>query len=173
MSNDRSRTVVAPGYGSGMLRIATRLVLPLILVLAACQPPTVEIPPEAEVVHVSLTDESVRLEPPTVQAGDVYFVIEGPGTAFTLVRRLTAPGAEPTGMTREGIDRVARGDFQSTQLEGFEVSCAPDAWDPERHWQGCRENSMTTLTEGVYAILGPGGEEPGVPPVMDVLEVTP
>lgn len=156
-----------------MLRSSSRLLIPLVLVLAACQPPPVQIPPEAEVVHVSLTDERVRLAPATVRAGDVYIVIEGPGTGFTLVRRLVAPDADPTGMTQEQVDQVAGGDFQSTQIEGFAVSCAPDAWTPERRWQGCRENSMVTLTEGLYAILGAGGDEPGVPPVMDVLEVTP
>ena len=156
-----------------MLRYPSRLLIPLVLVLAACQPPPVQIPPGAEVVHVSLTDDSVRLAPATVRAGDVYFVIDGPGTGFSLVRRLVAPDADPTGMTREEIDQVARGDYQSTMLEGFAVSCAPDAWTPERQWQGCRANSMVTLTEGLYAILGGEGEEPGVPPVMDVLEVTP
>jgi hypothetical protein len=32
---------------------------------------------------------------------------------------------------------------------------------------------MVTLSEGLYAILGSGGEEPGVPPVIDVIEVVP
>jgi hypothetical protein len=32
---------------------------------------------------------------------------------------------------------------------------------------------VRTLGEGLYAIMGRGGDEPGVPPEMDVLEVVP
>jgi hypothetical protein len=155
-------------------RLLVRLTAMVVaLVLAACLPPPVVIPPGAPTVHVTVTDDSVALAPSTVPAGDVYFVIEGPSMGFSFVRRMDAPNAEPTGMTQAQIDAIARGDFQSTMLEGIGVSCGEDEWTEERHWQGCRENSVMTLSEGLYAALGSGGEEPGVPPIMDVLEVVP
>jgi hypothetical protein len=143
------------------------------LLIAACQPPPVVIPPDAQVVHVSMTDDSVRIEPESVRAGDVYFVMEGPGTGFSLVSRLPSPDAEPTGMTPAQIDAVAGGDFQSTRMEGYAITCAPDAWTEERHWDGCGENVKTTLTPGLYAILGPQGEPISGASVMAVLEVEP
>ena len=140
--------------------------------LAACLPPPVVIPDGAQVVHVTTAEEVAIVTPRTVLAGDVYFVIEGPAMGFTLVRRLAAGDAEPSGMSQAQIDRVSQGDYQDTQIEGFAVSCGSDAWTEADHWQGCRENAVLTLTEGLYAILATG-EEPGVPPVLDVLEVVP
>jgi len=152
----------------------TRLLVALmVLALTSCEPAPVVIPPGAQVVHVRVTDESVRIAPATVRAGDVYFVNEGPATGFALVRRSAAPDAELEGMTRDQVDAVARGDYELTSIEGFAVGCEPDQWTDERGWADCRPNAMVTLTEGFYAILGSGGDQPGVPPVMDVLEVVP
>ena len=149
------------------------IVAPLaVLVLAACQPPPVIIPNGAQVVRVTTTEDAAMLAPRTVQNGDVYFVIEGPGLGFTFVSHRAEGDAEPSGMTEAQIERIRRGDYQDTQIEGFAVSCAPEAWTEASRWEGCRENSMLTLTEGLYAVLA-NSEEPGAPPVMDVLEVVP
>jgi hypothetical protein len=145
----------------------------LIALLAACEPAPVVIPQGAQVVRVAVTDETVQIAPRTVRAGDVYFVNEGPEMGFSIISRMAAGDAGPTGMTQAQIDALAAGDFQSTQQDGLSVSCGADEWTEARHWQGCRENGVRTLGPGFYAILGPGGDEPGVPPVMDVLEVVP
>ncbi len=144
-----------------------------LLVLAACEPPQVVIPDGAtNVVHVHLDAETVRLDPATVRAGDVFFVIEGPGPAFSLVRWLGAPDAEPRGLTPAEITRLRDGDYVWTQLDSYNVRCDPNAWTEERHWQGCRENAMVPLLPGMYAIVAGSGDG-GVAPIMAVLEVEP
>ncbi len=140
------------------------------MALTACEPPRVVIPEGAtNVVHVHPEPDNLQLDPAKVKAGVVYFVIEGPGTDFSLVRRKAAADADAIGMTAAQIAAVRNGDYQFTQAEGYSVSCAPDAWTEERHWDDCRENSMVTLTPGLYAIVN----EPGDAPIMAVLEVEP
>ena len=48
-------------------------------VVTACDDHTaMRIPPGAQQVRVVGTGTEVRLDPPTVRAGDIYFVIDGP-----------------------------------------------------------------------------------------------
>ena len=129
------------------------------------------IPEGAQVVHVTASDEGVALAPDSVVAGDVYFVIEGPNQSVQIVSRMTATDASSSGMDRAQVERVSRGDFQDTAWDGFEVTCGLDEWTPARHWQGCGENHVLPMSEGLYGVVS-GAEEPGVPPVMAVLEVT-
>ena len=145
----------------------------VLMALTACEPPRVVIPEGAtNVVHVHPRPDNLQLDPAKVKAGVVYFVIEGPGTDFSLVRRKPAPDADATSMSAAQIEAVRHGDYQSTQLESYAVSCAPDSWTEERHWEGCRENSMVSLAPGLYAVVQ-GPDEPGVAPIMAVLEVEP
>ena len=132
----------------------------------------VVIPPGASTVRVLASEAGVRLTPDTAPAGDVYLVLDGPNQGIEFVSRLADPNGSPEGMTQAQVDAVAAGDFQSTLLEGFSVACDVDEWTEEERWEGCGENVKLTLTPGFYAVLA-GGEEPGVAPVMAVLEVTP
>lgn len=132
----------------------------------------VVIPQGAQVVRVFADDESVQLVPASVQAGDVYLVLEGPNPAITFVSRPPGPGAELEGMDEDQARRVAEGDFQDTGIDGISVTCAADAWTEERHWTGCGENVKLTLAPGFYGVLA-RSDDPGVAPVMAVLEVTP
>ena len=153
-----------------------RLITPMaisVVILGACDVhEPVVIPAGAEVVRVTASDEEVRLAPETAAAGDVYLVLEGPNQGIEFVSRLADPDASPEGMTQAEIDRVAAGDYQSTMLEGFSVTCAADEWTEAQHWEGCGENVRLTLTPGLYAVLA-SPDEPGVAPVMAVLEITP
>ncbi len=144
-----------------------------VLPITACLPPAVVIPDgETNVVHVHVAPENVQLDPETAEAGDVYFVIEGPGMEFSLVRWLGAPDAVPRGLTPAEIARLRQGDYQFMQLEAYGVSCGEDEWTEERHWEGCREVVLMSLTPGLYAIMGNPGD-PGAAPIMAVLEVGP
>lgn len=145
----------------------------LTLVVGACDAhEPIVIPADAEsVVHVTATDDSVTIEPSTVSAGDVYFVLEGPNAAISFVARKDAPDAPVEGMDAAQVERLAEGDYQFTAMDGFAVSCAPDEWTEERHWEGCGQNHVLALAPGLYALVA-SDEAPGVPPVMAVLEVT-
>ncbi len=129
------------------------------------------IPEGAQVVHVTVSDDEVTLEPATASAGDVYLVNEGPASTYSLVSSVPTAGAEPRGFTQADVDRIAAGDFQGTGMEGIDVTC-DRAWSEAEHWRDCGENWRATLTEGLYIVMA-GGEMPGEEPVMAVLEVTP
>lgn len=132
----------------------------------------VVIPAGAQVVRVTVSEAEVVVQPASVRAGDVYLVNEGPAQSFTFVARSSGPDAETEPLSDADVQHLARGDFQFTSMELFSVSCAPDQWTEERHWEGCGENVPLTLSAGSYVILA-GAEEPGVAPVMAVLEVVP
>jgi hypothetical protein len=132
----------------------------------------VVIPAGAQVVRVRVSNTEVALRPASVRAGDVYLVNEGPAQGFTFIARSSGPGAEVEPMTEADVERLALGDFQFTSMDAFAVTCAPDQWTEGGHWEGCGENVALTLSAGRYAILA-GAEEPGVAPVMAVLEVAP
>ena len=103
--------------------------------VAACdvREPVV-IPPGAQVVHVTVTDDAVELEPASVQAGDVYLVLEGPNAGYAFVSR-SGPGCP--------IDRDVPGPGRSRGAgrlpvhadRGASVSCAADEWTQDRHWE--------------------------------------
>jgi hypothetical protein len=120
----------------------------------------------AQQVHIVVTESEVRLTPTTVQAGDVYLVLDGPGQGFSFVTLGGGPFDD------EAIARLEQGDLQNTAIEGFQVSCAPDGWSEERAWEGCGDVFKVSVVEGRYAILAPG-ERPGVRPIMAALNVVP
>jgi hypothetical protein len=120
------------------------------------------IPASAQVVHVVVTASEVRLDPPTVHAGNIYFVVEGPDdpaehAGFTFVSAGYGRDDTPLPLGDDAVARLARGDTQGTAIDG--------GWD---------NYAKFTLREGKYAFLvGPGGDV-GVPPQsMAVLEVLP
>lgn len=157
------RTVAACAAGAAFLVAA----------VAACDVHTpVTIPAGAQVVHVSVTETEIAIAPARVHAGAVYLVNEGPARAFQLISTSAGTDGSRGPMTPADADRLARGDFQGTTMEGFDVTCATDQWTDGQHWDGCGENVALTLSEGLYALMA-GSETPGVAPAIAILEVTP
>jgi hypothetical protein len=153
--------------------VARAALVALVAVAAACDVHApVVIPAGAQVVRVRAAPAVVEVVPASVRAGDVYLVMEGPEPAISFVSHSAGPGEPASGMGEDQIERVALGDYQSTRIEGFAVTCAPERWTEGTHWEGCGENVRLTLSEGLYVVIV-GAETPGVAPVMDVLEVTP
>ncbi len=119
----------------------------------------------AETVHVVVTASEVRLDPATVHAGEIYFVVEGADdpsghAEFVFVQRQRTAAETPGPMSDDDVARLARGDYQWTATEG-----------------GWGSYARFTLHEGKYVFLValPGGPDDGdVPPQsMAVLEVVP
>lgn len=162
----------------------------LVGVLAGCGRNT-PIPPGAQVVHVVATGSEVRLDPATVHAGDVYLVLEEPlDGSFDFVALIRTDAATTGPMSDDDLERLAHGDTEGTSMEGFSVGCDPVQQAESRGQTGQCGNAFgpMVLTEGKYAILGPGWTmmetEPSVvptagpggflpPPTMAVLEVLP
>lgn len=145
--------------------VATGLVA-LVVAVAAVWGTPLRIPPDAQEVHIVVTESAVTLEPATVHAGDVYFIVDEPAdpaghAGFTFVSRGVPGqvGEDPLPLSDEEVTRIAQGDYQGTAMGG--------GWGGEAKF---------TLREGnyVFLIAGAGGEVPGVPPQsMAVLEVLP
>ena len=148
------RAAIALGCG------LTLGVLALVAVLLSVWGSPPRIPSTAQTVHVVVSSSAVRLEPATVHAGDVYFVLQGldaEQAGFTFVS--AAYGSQccetPMPLSDDDVDRLVRGDYQGTGVEG-----------------GWGEYTKLTLLAGNYAFLI-GGNEPGVPQSITVLEVLP
>jgi hypothetical protein len=146
----------------------------LALAGAACDVhEAVVIPDGAQVVRVVADDAHVALAPAAVSAGEVYLVLEGPNPDLSVISRATGPpGASAEGMTVDQVQRLRQGDYQSTVTETFAVSCGTDEWTAANRWEGCGENVRLTLAPGLHVVMT-GADEPGTPPTMAVLEVTP
>jgi hypothetical protein len=147
------------------------LALMLAATLVACDVhEPVSIPPGATEVHIELDAERVGLTPASVPPGEVYLVLEGPGQAWELVSRGSAATDMRSPLDAAQVERVRAGDLQSTTIELFQVTCAPDDWTAESRWEGCGNVTRLTLRPGLYLIRTPGGE-PGVVVPSAVLEV--
>ncbi len=98
------------------------ILLPLVVAgaLAGCEPGPITIPPGAQVVHVIVTGDAVAVEPTAVRAGDIYMVLDEPGTNVVLVERMTAPEETPGPLSDDDLDRVAHGDsYHTAMTSGF------------------------------------------------------
>jgi hypothetical protein len=87
-------------------------------VLVGCDDHTaMRIPPGAQQVHVVGTGTEVRLDPPTVRAGDIYFVIDGP---VIFIQHWAAVQGEQSGpMSEDALARLAQtGDTYQTLMTG-------------------------------------------------------
>ena len=130
------------------------------LVLVWGSPP--RIPVGAQVVHVSVVGSVVRLEPSTVLAGDVHFVVDSAseatvGDTFAFISSGYGDEGAPLPLDDDAAARLALGDYQDTATEG-----------------GWPTYAELTLLEGRYAfvIFGAGGEMPDRPPAsVTILEV--
>ncbi|HEX2883773.1 MAG TPA: hypothetical protein VHQ42_04295 [Candidatus Limnocylindria bacterium] len=121
-------------------------------------------------MHIELGAEHVELAPASVPAGNVYLVLDGPGQGWELVSRGSVATEERSPLDAAQVERVRAGDLQSTTIELFQVTCAPDAWTAASRWEGCGNVTRLALRPGLYLIRPPGGE-PGVVVPSAVLEV--
>ena len=166
---------------------AVALVGVLAIVLVGCSR-TTPMPAGARQIHVLVTASEVRLDPATVQAGDVYLVLDGPVQSVSFVQRKRTEAETPGPLTDDELARLAHGDTQGTSIEGMSVGCSDSQRAEDRGQMGpCGNVYKVVLVEGKYAILGPGWTQqetepssdptagaPGVlPPFMAVLEVLP
>jgi hypothetical protein len=94
------------------------VVLPILVaaMLTGCGHNPITVPPGAQVVHVAVDGDSVRLVPATVRAGDVYFVVDNPGTSVILIERKSTPDESPGPLSDVELDRVAHGDTFHTSI---------------------------------------------------------
>ena len=102
----------------GSVNWFSAVVLPILSagLLIGCGPDRLTVPPGAQVVHVVVNGDSVRLEPSTARAGDVYLVIDNPGTGVTLVERQLTADESPGPLSNAELDRVAHGDTVHTSI---------------------------------------------------------
>ena len=156
------RRAMRAGFVLGGGVVVGLVALGVALVVVWGSPP--RIPVGAQVVHVSVVDSAVQLDPVSVHAGDVHFVVEsageaGVGDSFAFVSSGYGDEGTPLPLGADAGSRLARGDYQGTAMEG-----------------GWPEYAKLTLLDGPYAfvIFGPGGDMPGRPPAsVTILEVVP
>ena len=148
------------------------------------------IPPGEQVVHVVATESEVRLDPASVQAGDVYLVLDEPvGGSFSFVERKRTAAETPGPLGDDDLERLAQGDTEGTSIGSFSIGCDAAQQAEDRGQMGyCGNVWKVSLVEGKYAILGPGWTEQETeasvdptadpagfiaPPSMAVLQVLP
>ena len=166
--------------GKAARSLRASLILVLGLALGGCGPST-RVPADAQLVHVVASDASVRVEPATVPAGDVYFVLEEATEAVVFVQRKASEQETPGPLMAEDLGRLTRGDTQFTAIQGFETSgCSPQergAHRGELRIPGSCGNVfwVPSLAAGSYALLpsDASGNPTGTSVPMAVLEIVP
>ena len=157
-------------------RTAVFAALPLALM--ACGRAT-SIPEGAQVVNVDITPSAVFLEPATVNAGDVYLVLDNPvDGSLTVVARKESETATPGPLSDAEIERVRSGDMFHTSSDGMDAGgCSPEQNAEDRGRMGpCGNVKLVVLAPGKYAIVGGApGRDPttGQLAPMAVLTVVP
>lgn len=154
-------------------RLAVLIAL-LAIATAGCWRGQATIPPGGRQVHVSVTGANVRLEPATVRAGDVYVVLDSPGSSVGFASRQTSAEATPGPLRDDDLARLGLGDAQWTAISGFDnVGCSADQRAEDGGLMGhCGNVFKETLTPGKYAFFI-GGLEGGGTHSIAVLEVVP
>jgi hypothetical protein len=181
MRRQSAGVVPAPSvHDAGMRSALARFGVACLLVgaIGGCESPT-PVPAGAQVVHVTITDSSVALEPDTVRAGDVYLALDAPPSgSFTFVAGQDSATATPGPLSDEAIERLRRGDTFHTMIDGLDAGGCGPAQDAEaRGEMGYCGNVMKfVVSPGRYAIVGgaPESDPPGgaLPP-MAILTVLP
>lgn len=160
-----------------MIRFAVTLAL-IGSAIIGCSRAT-SIPAGAQVIHVAVSESTVRLDPATARAGDVYLELDEPETgSIVLVERQRTAGESPGPLQGDDLARLARGDtagFSITGLDAGGCSAEQDAEDRGRLGP-CGNVLKVVLAVGTYAIVGgmpEGDPSTGSLPPLAVLEVVP
>ena len=160
-------------------RLATMVGLLCVLsvTLSGCGRGQTPVPAGAQLVHVSVVGTEVRLDPATVQAGDVYVVLDTPGSSVGFAQRLRTAAETPGPLTDEDLDRLAHGDTEGTSIGGFDdTGCSAEQRAEDRGRMGpCGNVFKIVLTPGKHAFFTGDieGGPPGVARSIAVLEVIP
>jgi hypothetical protein len=145
--------------------------------LAGCGRGQTPVPAGAQLVHVSVIDSEVRLDPATVSAGDVYVVLDTPGSSVGFAQRQRTAAETPGPLTDQDLDRLARGDTEGTAIGGFDdTGCSAEQRAEDRGRMGpCGNVFRIVLTPGKHAFFAGDleGGPPGVARSIAVLEVVP
>jgi hypothetical protein len=126
--------------------------------LAGCMPGPITVPPDAQVVRVVVDGDSVRLEPSTAMACDIYSVVDTPGAEVIQVQRMTTAEETEGPMSDEDLARLALGDTQ-----GMSITCCLGTGEPYGNVH------RLVLSPGKYAFLARQPESPGPVAVLEVL----
>jgi len=153
------------------------LVCVLSVTLTGCGRSQMPVPAGAQLLHVSVVGSEVRLDPTTVSAGDVYVVLDTPGSSVGFAQRQRTAAETPGPLTDEDLDRLARGDTGGTSIGGFDdTGCSAEQRAEDRGRIGpCGNVFRIVLTPGKHAFFAGDidGEPPGVARPIAVLEVVP
>lgn len=105
-----------------MQRFGTVVILVALLagLLVGCDR-SARIPPGAQQVHVVATDTEVRLDPPTVHAGDVYLVLDVPDGGVAFVQTQRAADATPGAVSDADLARLKLDDQEGFRSEMISV----------------------------------------------------
>ena len=146
--------------------------------LVACGPANTPIPPGVQQVHFVVDGNEVRLEPATVRAGEIYVVLDTPGSSVGFVQRQRTATETPGPLRDDDLARLATGDTQGTAIGGFDdVGCTAEQRAEHRGQTGpCGNVSKLVLSEGRYAFFTgdlEGAAQGGAPPSIAVLDVLP
>jgi hypothetical protein len=116
----------------------------------------------------------VRLAPATVRAGDIYIVLDTPGSSVGFVMRQRTAAETPGPLDDDELERLARGDTEGTAIGGFnDVGCSPEQRAEDRGQMGyCGNVFREVLTPGKYAFFI-GEVDTGAPKSIAVLQVVP
>ena len=150
----------------------------VILVLAGCSRSSA-IPAGAQQVHVVITPTAIQLAPSTVHPGDVYLVIDAPPDgSLSFVSRSPSAGSALGPLSDSDLDRLQRGDTQSTGVTGLDAGgCDPGQNAEDRGRLGpCGNVMKVTVAVGKYAVVGGAPEDlstDGSGPPLGTLEVVP
>ena len=109
-------------------------------------------PPGAQVVHVVVNGDSVRLEPSTARAGDIYLVIDNPGTGVTLVERQSTADESPGPLSDAEFGPRAHGDLFHTS-----VTCCFENGSRERRQAGRGPGRYAFVTDDPTALAEKSG----------------
>jgi len=121
------------------------------------------IPAGAQIVHVTIENSRVVLEPTAVRAGDVYLVLDAPpdGT-LTFIARQDSESATPGPMNDADIARVRSGDTFHTYSSSLNAGgCDASQNAEDRGKMGpCGNVMKVVVSPGAYALIA-GGPDPG------------
>ncbi len=86
---------------------------------ASCSPGPIAVPEGAQEIHIVVSGDSVSLTPLTVRAGDIYIVLDVPGSSVNVVEPSTATAESPDPFTDDALDRIRHGDTFLTSMGGI------------------------------------------------------
>ncbi len=160
-------------------RLATTVAVAAFLAgaLVGCGRGQTAVPAGAQLVHVVVDGQKVRLDPATVRAGDVYVVLDTPGSGVGFAQRKRSAAETPGPLTDQDIDRLAHGDTEGTAIRGFDdIGCSPEQRAEDRGRMGpCGNVFHEVLNPGIYVFFtgnldgGPPGDYSGSIAVLQVL----